>query len=1040
MGVLLDGSGAGNTIGGTTAATRNIISGATFANIEDRNGANNTLIEGNYIGTDATGTQALGGATGIQVLASGVTIGGTVAGAATSSPGITVLGSRSRTAQCLRCPITSATTWSRATLSARNVTGTQALPNQGNGIRIANSDDNTIGGTTGTIGLLGSVGFAGNLISGNTVSAGCGVGLQCGRYPRLAEQPDRWQLHRHQRRRHRRLGNTGGGVAIDAGSNSNTIGGTTAAAANVISGNSAYGITVDVATGNLLENNDVGTQAGGSGSVPNTSGALEITNGAAVAVAGSFTGNVVNQGSLSTFNGPAVVSITGNYTQSSAGILNMQVAGTSAGSGYDQLNVSSSATLGGTLNVNLLGSFAPAGGSSYSVLTFGSSSGSFGTTNLPSTGSGNHFVALTGPAALTLWNVPTTTTEFWASPVSGNWSTAGSWSTGTTPIATDQVYVGTNVTVTHSTGTDTISSLTTNGGLVLSGGTLTVNGSLQATTPVTLSGGTLANANVVSGTTLTATSGGGTLSAVTLNGTLDMGSNNGAAVTVTNGLTLNNAIALGSGTNHGVLTFSGTQTVGGNGSITFGASTANQIIVSGGTTTFGSNVLIHGQNGTISSTSNGNFVNQGTIAADVAGGTLTITVSGWFNAYLVEGLNGGTLNLASPWTNNSTLSANVVADAVSTVEFNGNITNSGYTLGLSGAGSFQLGSAGSGVTIMGGTITTSNGAELDVLSVPSADTLDGLTLAGTLDLFASDGVTLDVIDNLILTGLIKIGNSSHYGVLQFSGAAQNLSGTGSIVFGSSSTDSIYTGAGLTIGSGITIHGQNGYIGYNPNYSIQAGNTFTNQGTIDADVAGGRITLLGANWSSSGKLRADNGATLNLSGTWSNTGLIAASASTLNLGNLNGTFSLGSASTYNIVNSTVTIGGTLNNTGSTLALNALTGSWNVGNGGEILGGTVSTSASAVLRGNSISLGGGDLDGVTLAGTLDLSQSAFGDIQVSDGLTLSGGTILIGTAGDTVNWGDLSFIGSTPQTLGGSGTVLFGGSVGGCRGDLAGACAR
>src|SRR5262249_29219299 len=78
---------ASNTVGGTTAAARNIIAGNT------RNGvlisstgaaaATGNLVEGNFIGTDVTGTLAVAnGDHGVQVAdAASNTIGGTTAAA-----------------------------------------------------------------------------------------------------------------------------------------------------------------------------------------------------------------------------------------------------------------------------------------------------------------------------------------------------------------------------------------------------------------------------------------------------------------------------------------------------------------------------------------------------------------------------------------------------------------------------------------------------------------------------------------------------------------------------------------------------------------------------------------------------------------------------------------------------------------------------------------------------------------------------------------------------------------------------------------------
>lgn len=82
-GISIGGAASGNRVGGTTAAERNVISGN--ANDGVRIAGSGTLsnaIQGNYIGTDATGTESLGNVTGVR-LESGATqnvIGGAMAG------------------------------------------------------------------------------------------------------------------------------------------------------------------------------------------------------------------------------------------------------------------------------------------------------------------------------------------------------------------------------------------------------------------------------------------------------------------------------------------------------------------------------------------------------------------------------------------------------------------------------------------------------------------------------------------------------------------------------------------------------------------------------------------------------------------------------------------------------------------------------------------------------------------------------------------------------------------------------------------------
>jgi hypothetical protein len=74
-----------NTIGGTTAAARNVMSGNGTPDIPGvglaLTGANNNIIQGNYIGVDASGTQALGNSGGMFLTGASNQIGGDAAGA-----------------------------------------------------------------------------------------------------------------------------------------------------------------------------------------------------------------------------------------------------------------------------------------------------------------------------------------------------------------------------------------------------------------------------------------------------------------------------------------------------------------------------------------------------------------------------------------------------------------------------------------------------------------------------------------------------------------------------------------------------------------------------------------------------------------------------------------------------------------------------------------------------------------------------------------------------------------------------------------------
>ena len=103
-----------NTVGGITAASRNVIASNSSSGIYIYNtNATGNLVEGNYIGTDATGTVALGNHNDSITIdeAPDNTVGGTGAARGTSSPTPTTAASTSTASM-------PPATWSRGTSSA----------------------------------------------------------------------------------------------------------------------------------------------------------------------------------------------------------------------------------------------------------------------------------------------------------------------------------------------------------------------------------------------------------------------------------------------------------------------------------------------------------------------------------------------------------------------------------------------------------------------------------------------------------------------------------------------------------------------------------------------------------------------------------------------------------------------------------------------------------------------------------------------------------------------------------------------------------
>ena len=136
---------ANNTIGGTTALDRNVISGTTNIGINMTGASTGNQIRGNYIGIGADGTSDVGNRWyGIYTSAANNTIGGNVAGAGNVISGT---GTSGGGAVGVHLTSTATGTTIQGNIVGLNAAGTAAIANDGHGFNIQSSN-NTIGGTT----------------------------------------------------------------------------------------------------------------------------------------------------------------------------------------------------------------------------------------------------------------------------------------------------------------------------------------------------------------------------------------------------------------------------------------------------------------------------------------------------------------------------------------------------------------------------------------------------------------------------------------------------------------------------------------------------------------------------------------------------------------------------------------------------------------------------------------------------------------------------------------------------------------------------
>ena len=263
---------AENEIGGAELGDANVISGNSVNGISITEGSTDNGVLGNFIGTNLSGAKAIGNKNdGVFLssaansnfignqLFSGAYVGNVISGNNLSGVEISGDGTQGNPPGM--------GTQDNVVLANKigtDSTGTVAIPNQLNGVLIDNGAvDNSVGtGASGASNLLSGnasdgialtgVGTTGNNVLGNKIGTDI-----------TGELP---------------LPNIVNGVAFTGGASGNTVGGPTAGARNLISGNPDHGVLISGAatTNNQVEGNWIGANVDGTSRLGNGDG-VDIT-------------------------------------------------------------------------------------------------------------------------------------------------------------------------------------------------------------------------------------------------------------------------------------------------------------------------------------------------------------------------------------------------------------------------------------------------------------------------------------------------------------------------------------------------------------------------------------------------------------------------------------------------------------------------------------------------------------------------------------------------------------------------------------------
>ncbi len=960
--------GSDVTVGGTDAVQRNIIAGFTYGIYLD--GSANSLIEGNYIGTDVTGTAALPNSVGVYLWdnANSNVVGGTAPGAANvisgnSNVGVLVDGNNTINNSILNNLIG---------VASDDVT---SLPNGNGSLSITGDAVVQVGGT-----------FNGNVSDGGTLDlAGNAVSIVGGL--------------------------TGGGTV--------TNNGTTTAATLTINGNGTFsGAIQDGGSAATLLTIAGGTETltganGYSGQTTITAGTLQVGNGGTT---GSLGSGAVDDDATLTYDFSSGINVTNAISGSGTLNLDSTSGAITQSIGIAVAELDANAATGITLTAagNALGAFAATNTTSGAIdLTNVSSSLIVsGITNSGTTNGSN--VGIIQSLVLT---------------ISGAISTTAAANNSIVLQASGPLFIdagvsaaGSGVVMLSGTGSGNTPGVAINGATVQSGtGTVTINGTGGGAGSnnygvVIEAGGVVRSTGASANISITGI--GGNSSGGPFNDGVEITGTGSLVTTVGANVSLRGTGGTSSSDNYGIRVAAGGEvTAGGNGTVMFngtggvaGGDENGVVVTDSGSlvTSSGGTVTILGQGGgfTPDSADCGIVVQSGAVVS--AGGTGTLVVQG------TSGPSSGGSNLgvlvSGATITSSGGNVEVTGDAS---EGGGNVNNVGVRIDSAGI----VTAGGTGGVFVTGTASSETGGTLTDFGVFVTDSGSQITsTGGDISITGQGGggtiygVSVDTDASVTAPGSHSVtltGTNSTYGGIKIAGSVGSTSGAVSLTAANRIDESaggvVSTSGTLTTASatGTMLTGA----GVNAVGTWSATNTTS--GAISLTNTSTTLTVSGI---AQGGTVAGSDVTINQAGNLSVTGAVSTTAAA------NGT--IGLTTTGGI---TLTAGVTAGGSGNLNLIANQTGATAGSFTGILINGvTVQSTTGDVLVQGTGGSGGGGGNGVTIQGG--------GKIQTTGGT----GTVTVqGTGANSTNSGEEGVVisGSGIVVTSGGGNVSITGQAGG-----------